>query len=173
MPITAQLHNGVEMHFPDGTPDHEIDGAVQRHLATPDTSSMLPALISGFAQHLQQQKGERDAQVSQQVGMVNENRTIAGAQMRQADEHAQLKLGVMQGVAKGLFTSLQPLAEVAQNSQALPEVVRAINNLSQTIMEAMKAYISIASAPKELYHGGDGKPKGLRPVFGKNISEML
>lgn len=173
----AQLHNGTEIHFPDDTPDQHMDTAVAQHLGVPaDPSNIVPTLMAAFSQHLQQQQGDKQAQVSQLVSAVHDNRAIADSKMQQADQHTGAKVDAVNGVAQAMITGLQPLEllhNIAQGSQAIPEIVKAINNLSQTIIQATKLYVSIISAPKEFYHHPDGKPKGVRIAKTPNIGDML
>lgn len=71
MPITAKLHNGSALEFPDGTPDDVIDKAVMEALATPE-----PSLVKGeppppsFTDSLIQQAPQTVGGIALGVGAV-------------------------------------------------------------------------------------------------------
>lgn len=182
MPKIAELHDGTQIHFPDTTPDQHMDSAVQRHLGiqpptAPGSPEMVQALLSTFAQHLTNQKQAGDAQALQgqnvAQGQMQQAQDLHMASLQQADAHHSALLDALGQIVSPVIEALHVLAQNGQALQALPDIIRAINNLAQTVATVGKAYISVASAPKELYHHADGKPKGLRSVVGKTIGEML
>lgn len=180
MPIPVQLHDGTQIHFPDGTPDEHIDAAVMRHLGLPAQGAQQPAemppepapvsggspelmlalmqAIGGHATDLQSQQQQQREADAQQRQRQDEN--MAQHTAVKVDAINQASAGVQQGLA-GLIEGLNPLQELAANSAHIPELVLAINNLSATVLEIGKAIIATMHLPSEVTHGADGLPKTI------------
>lgn len=153
-------------------PDAEMDSAVQRHLGvappgnmSPEADSIISSLMQAVGQHVAAQQQAR-------AGASSNTNDLAAATLMQKGQHHVENQQAMQGLAQIIGQSVAELAhvlgpalqELIANTSHTKEVVLSINNLSATILEIGKALITLSRTPKEIYHGDDGKPKGVRPV---------
>lgn len=170
----AQLHNGVQIHFPDETPDAEMDKAVQRHLGGTDPaaiSAFMKAVNSHTKTVMDVQTGVNKIQQDEQRKLYTQEQKEAVTAHTEERHHSEEMQGRMhhvqatEGVGEKVGASVQQLREpldiLAVNSEKVPELVMALNNLSATMLEVGKAVIAALYVSKELSFDENGKPKGL------------
>lgn len=162
----AQLHNGAQIHFPDETPDENMDAVVRHHLSMGQSD---PKALASFTQAMKMhvdhiKKTESEAEREKQALEDTHHKTniIAHA------AHVEATKGVADAMSKGLQDLLGPVSGLADAIEGnTPELIVAVNKLSDTIVQVGKAVVDALHAPKEIYSGPDGKPKGTRTLKGK------
>lgn len=135
----AQLHNGTQIHFPDDTSEEDMDAAVHHHMA--------------FAQALTTAHGKEAALREERERnfreMSHKTKVIASAAHVEATG----------SVAKAVNELMGPISGLADTSEhALPQLVMAIDGLSNTILKVGAAIVHALSLDKELHLDSKGKP---------------
>ena len=164
----AILHTGEQLHFPDETPDEVMDMTVKRHLGIPEGPSDTEQLLRGFLMAVDHYVSDQRATAQD---MALHSRDMTGVALMQSARHHDDHMRAIQEIkgslgdtADGLVGFLAPaLEKLGSDMEHLPEIVKAVNNLSKTILEVGRAYLAVAGAPREIYNE-DGKPKGVRVI---------
>lgn len=182
----ATLHNGVQIHFPDETPDVDMDKVVQNHLGIgeprPDMMGVLLDAMSKHTAAMAAAKPKDDAALKALLNAVSAHVAALGSPQRIAitpDEsvnekhhelmqmsaaHLQAANSAMQEQARGSGAIKESLEKIVENTGHAEQLIVAVNQLSTIIIEVGKSIISALQAPKEIYSDDKGKPKGVRTV---------
>lgn len=188
----ARLHNGIEIHFPDDMPDQQMDMEVQKYLTGggaapgPDTMAvagtpspagvqpppagdgqLLPAMMAAMQGFMQTQEQEKTQRSQKEL----EDRTVR-------EQGSAQKLQAMEGMAHSIADAVgqlidnvsEPLAYMAKNSGQAREIVKAINNLSESIVESAKMITNVMMMPVDLNHARDGTPTGMSRISGRQMN---
>lgn len=181
----ATLHNGVQIHFPDETPDAEMDKAVQNHLGIgeprPDMMGVLLEAISKHTAALAAAKKEPKDDTAQKalLNAISAHVTALGDPQRisilpeegvdhRHGENIQMMASHLQGLhdsanaSREGFSALLPvLKDIAKNTQHAEELVISVRQLATVVLEVGKIISNLLRAPKEFSFDSAGKPKGI------------
>lgn len=173
----AQLHNGVQIHFPDETPDDEMDRVVQHHVSQVDPNiinSFMKSVNSHAKSVLQVQSDMQKVnseETSKKQNQEHKDAELAANDERRHDETMQGRMAqtqIIDNVGQKLgdgFAGLFPLlSKLSDNTANSSELIKAVHQLSVTVVEVARTIISVLEAPKEIYSDEKGKPKGVRTI---------
>lgn len=161
----AQLHNGIEIHFPDETSDQEMDEAVKRHMHTTD-----PVIVSSFLKAVNSH-AKTTAEIHAGVAKTHEEekRKTSENELRGAQEvdlrsrhHDENMQGIMAHIqaAGRIGDHLEELSKMTPHFEEIGAAVDALNKstseLSTIIIECTHAVVKALLASKDVVYGDGG-----------------
>lgn len=177
----AVLKDGTQIHFPDDAPDEHMDQTVLRHMGVDQPRpDMMNALLQTLNAHTAAMVKEKEApkpDVLQQLlqaihSHVQALSTHAAAVVPDtteanfiAHQQGEQHLGALRehtaATGNGFNGVIQSLAQLAENSNHITDLITAISQLSMTVLEVGQAVIAALQLPKEIYNDEKGVPKGI------------
>lgn len=144
----AQLHDGTEIHFRDDTPEEEMDAAVNHHIA-----------FSKAIKTERQKENEKQRQHDLAANELNHKTHVITAAA-----NVEATKNLTKATEEGLNSLAGPLAAVADAMESkTPELIMAINKLSDTILEVGSAVVRAMMAEKVIQRDENNAPVSIRP----------
>lgn len=176
----ARLPDGREFGFPDDMPDEQMDMEVQRVMSGGQSAAPVPGapaaggmdsamqFMAAIFAKMDADKQEKSAREEQQDA-EEAAREQQELQLQQASVQNQVDIGSaivdsVTAVGQGLQQLQDPLSYIAQNSEQLPEIISAINNLSKTVTDVGKMIVEVLMLPRAITDGPDGEPRQIQTV---------
>lgn len=155
----AQLPNGHEIHFPEHTADSEMDDTVKRHLGVAPSSG-TKKLLESFTKVLTEHAAAEENAPDKSGNSPYDRDAHANYRATKLDINKQGHLMAQQNNQELIAAIVPLLKALAVNG---PNIVKAINTLTQTIQAIGSAHIEIAGGDREIVPDEKtGKPKKLR-----------
>jgi hypothetical protein len=170
----AELPDGRQLQFPADMDDAAMDAEVQRHLmggqqpqapAMDTTPEVLPLIMNALQNSAvtrkseDQQRAAREQQMleSQQQGVQRIGQMLAQSQMEAAGSLADMFSQMTQDLGGSLNS-------IAQSSAQSAQIVQAVNNLADTILEVGKMLADILTTPRVISDDAQGNPRMIGPA---------